>query len=294
MSKNAGVLITLTAGILWGFSGACGQYIFDTFGADPTYLTAVRMLSAGIILIAIGFLKDRKGMTGIWKDRSSMVQLVIFAVGGLMLCQLSYMKAIAYSNSGTATILQYIGPVLVMIVSCFMAKKLPQKKEVLAIIMALIGTFFIATHGDPDTMVITPLGLSWGLFSAVALMLYTLLPVRLAGKYGSIVITAYGMLIAGVVLCTISGIWNAPIIYDYRCLAAFIAIVIFGTVLTFTMYLCGVSACGPVKASMLASIEPVSATVFMVVWLKEPFQLIDLIGFGCIFVTVFLLAKKDA
>ena len=39
--------------------------------------------------------------------------------------------------------------------------------------------------------------------------------------------------------------------------------------------------------------RPVSATVFMVVWLKEPFMLIDLAGFLCIFITVFLLVKKE-
>ena len=44
---------------------------------------------------------------------------------------------------------------------------------------------------------------------------------------------------------------------------------------------------------MLASIEPVSATVFMVLWLGESFQLMDFVGFSLIFVTVFLLSKKD-
>ncbi len=83
------------------------------------------------------------------------------------------------------------------------------------------------------------------------------------------------------------------VIYDFRFVLAFIGIVIFGTILPFTMYVYGVSRCGAVKASMIASIEPVSATVFMVVWLKEPFMLIDLAGFLCIFITVFLLVKKE-
>ena len=85
MRKNTGVLVTLTAGILWGFSGACGQYIFDTFGADASYLTAARMLSAGILLIIMGFFTDQRGMTAIWKDRTSVLRLVVFALGGLLL-----------------------------------------------------------------------------------------------------------------------------------------------------------------------------------------------------------------
>lgn len=293
MKQYTGVIITIIAAISWGFSGTCGQYIFDTFDADPTYLTAARLLSAGVLLVCLGFVKTRPAMTEIWKSKESVIRLLIFSIAGIMFCQLTYMKAISYTNSGTATILQYTGPVLVMVVSCFMAHRLPQKKEVFAIIMALCGTFIIATHGDIHTMVITPKGLGWGLWSAFALMLYTLLPVKLTEKFGTITTTGYGMLLGGIVLCSACRIWEAPVIHDSRCLFAFIAIVIFGTVLPFTLFMTGVSLCGPVKASMLASIEPVSATVFMVIWLKVPFYLMDFVGFLCIFITVFLLVKKE-
>ena len=251
MKRNIGVIITLVAAVFWGFSGTCAQYIFDNFDADPTYLTAVRLLAAGLILVIIGLFTDRKNMISIWTDRTSALRLIIFSVTGFLFCQLTYMKAISYSNSGTATILQYLGPVLIMIVSCFLARKLPKRKEVCAIIMALIGVFFIATHGRIDTMVITPLGLSWGLWSAVALMLYTMLPGKIIDKYGSITVTGYGMLMGGIILCIGCGIWNAPMVYDIRCIIAFIAIVLFGTILPFTMYLVGVNRCGAVKASML-------------------------------------------
>ena len=294
MKRNIGVIITLVAAVFWGFSGTCAQYIFDNFDADPTYLTAVRLLAAGLILVIIGLFTDRKNMISIWTDRTSALRLIIFSVTGFLFCQLTYMKAISYSNSGTATILQYLGPVLIMIVSCFLARKLPKRKEVCAIIMALIGVFFIATHGRIDPMVITPLGLSWGLWSAVALMLYTMLPGKIIDKYGSITVTGYGMLMGGIILCIGCGIWNAPMVYDIRCIIAFIAIVLFGTILPFTMYLVGVNRCGAVKASMLASIEPVAATVFMVVWLRVPLQIMDIVGFMCIFVTIFLLTKKES
>lgn len=292
MSKNKGMIITLIAAVLWGFSGTCAQYIFDGFDADASYLTAYRLLSAGLVLVIVGLFTDRKNMIAIWLEPKPAIRLLIFSVAGIMFCQLTYMKAIAYSNSGTATILQYVGPVLVMIVSCFLSKKLPAGREVIAVILAVLGVFIIATHGDIANMILTPKGLSWGLWSAVALMLYTLLPGSIIQRFGSIVITGYGMLIGGLVLAIQTKAWNAPMVYEPACIFAFIAIVIFGTVLPFTMYLMGVSVCGPVKASMLASLEPVAATVFMVVWLKEPFQFIDFVGFMCIFITVFLLIKK--
>ncbi|MDO4396538.1 MAG: DMT family transporter [Clostridia bacterium] len=293
MNTKKGAIITLTAGILWGFSGCCGQYIFDNFNADPMYLTSYRMFMAGVILVIIGFIKTPKAMTSIWRDKKSVARLMTFSWLGIMFNMLAYLTAIANSNSGTATILQYIGPVLVMIFSCFAAHKLPDKREVFAIIMAVLGTFILATHGDVHNMVLTPLGLTWGLLAAFALSLYTLLPVKLIDKFGPIPVTGYGMVIGGATLFIGSGSWKAPMIYDPSCIAAFAALVILGTVITFTMYLVGVNLIGPVKASMLASIEPVSATVIMVIWLKESFQFLDFVGFMCIFVTVFLLTKKE-
>ena len=136
-------------------------------------------------------------MIGIWKNREDAFRLVLFAICGLMFCQFSYMKAIFYSNSGTATILQYLGPVLIMVISCVMAGKLPNKWEVLAIVLALTGTFLIATHGNIKNMALTPKGLAWGLTSAVSVSLYTMLPVRIMKKWGSIPVVGYGMVIGG-------------------------------------------------------------------------------------------------
>lgn len=294
MKKNIGVTLTIIAGILWGFSGACGQYIFERFPIDPAHLTALRMLLAGVILSCIGFATDKKSMVSIWQSKSSWIRLIIYAVLGIMLSQLTYMKAISYTNSGTATILQYTGPVLVMLFSCAVQKRLPTVKESAAIVLVVMGTFFIATHGDISNMIINTNGLAWGLLSAVALALYTLIPGKITQDYGSVTITGYGMLLGGAVLSLFSKIWEVEFSTDFRFITAFIAIVLFGTVLTFSMYLKGISMIGPVKASMLASVEPVSAAAFMIVWLKVPFHYMDLLGFLCILLTIFLLTKKTS
>lgn len=290
--KNIGAFITVAAGIMWGFSGTCGQYIFERFTIDPAHLTAIRMLCAGVILSCVGFVTDKKSMTGIWQSKSDCIKLIIYAVLGVMMAQLTYMQAIAYTNSGTATILTYTGPVLVMIIGCASQKRLPTVKEVCAIVLVITGTFLIATHGDLSTMIINTKGLIWGLLSAVALALYTLIPGKITQRYGSVAITGYGMLIGGAVLFLMSGAWNADLSGDYRFILAFISIVIIGTVLTFSMYLKGLTMIGPVKASMLASVEPVSSAGFMIAWLGVPFHYMDLIGFVCILATVFLLTKS--
>lgn len=293
MKKNTGAIIAIAAAVFWGFSGTCGQYIFENFPVDASHLTSLRMLSAGLILVVIGMVSRKPEMKTIWKDRSSVRNLLIFSVFGIMLCQLSYMKAIQWTNSGTATILQYTGPVMIMVVTCLSEKRLPQWKETLAICMALLGTFLLATHGNIHTMVLTPRGLVWGILAAVTLAAYTLLPQKLIARYGSIAVTGYGMVLGGIVLSLLTRVWTMDFAPDYRFFLAFGAIVVLGTALSFSMFLKGVSMIGPVKASLIASIEPVAATVFMILWLKVPFQLMDLAGFLCIFVTVFLLLKKE-
>ena len=292
-SQIKGMIIVLMAGTLWGFSGTCSQFLFEDYGITPIYLTNVRMISSGVILLALGFMRHRENLCRMLTKKKDLFHLIVFGLFGILFNQLSYLMAISYTNSGTATILQYIGPVLIMMVSCVIEKRLPNKKEIIAIILVVIGTWLLATHGDFGSLYITPKGLAWGLLSALAVVFYTMLPISLIKEYGSIPVVGSGMLIGGIALSIMNRFQGGPKVYDSRVLMYLAIIIIFGTVIPYTAYLAGVSLCGAVKGSMIASIEPVSATVCMVVWLGEPFYAIDLAGFVCIFVTVFLLAKPE-
>ncbi|WP_426349707.1 DMT family transporter [Alloiococcus sp. CFN-8] len=287
-----GIFCTLVGGILWGFSGACGQFLFQNYGVNTRWLTTVRMICAGLVLIALGLIKERNNMIGIWRSRRDAVRLIVFAVMGLMFCQLSYMQAIAYSNAGTATVLQNLGPAIIMISSCFIMKKLPSRSEITAIVLALIGVFILSTHGNIHSMVLTKEGLLWGILAAFGAALYTMLPVNIMEKWGSISVTGYGMFIGGVVLGIGSKAWRGYIPLDGRGIAALIAICFLGTVVAFTLFLQGVKIIGAVKASMLGTIEPLSAALIMVMWLNTELIWIDIIGFFCILMTVFILSRN--
>lgn len=294
MNRNLrGILCTLAGGIFWGFSGACGQYLFMRYNLDTSWLTAVRMISAGVILTLFSLIRSRGRDAGIWKTAKDAAQLVTFAILGLMFCQYTYLTAISHSNAGTATVLQYIGPVLIMAMVCAAKRRRPELREGIAIVLAVAGTYLLATHGNPGTMVLSGPALFWGLLSAFALALYTLLPAKLIARWGSIVVTGWGMLVGGIVLGCVIRVWDAPVILDVRGWLALSGMVVMGTVFAYTLYMQGVSDVGPVRASMLASVEPVAAMLFSVFWHGAEFMWIDLIGFVCILATVFLLAKKE-
>ena len=67
-----------------------------------------------------------------------------------------------------------------------------------------------------------------------------------------------------------------------------------GTLLGFAAYLTAINDLGAAKASLLASVETVSATAFAALWLRTPFAPMDFVGFALIMATVFLLARFDA
>ena len=249
-SKTArGIFFTLAGGTMWGFSGTCGQYLFTYKNLDSAWVTVTRMICAGIILLVLAFIKQRKEMKEIMQDKRDRRQLFIFSIFGLMFCQYSYMTAISHSNAGTATVLQYLGPVLIMIVSCFMAKKLPSGS-------------------------------------------YTMLPEKIIGRWGSTVVTGYGMLIGGIFLFFATRYWTVRVTFDLGTVLGLAAIVLIGTALSFTLYLQGVSDIGSVKASMLACIEPVSATVISALWLGTDFTVMDFAGLAAIITTVLLLTQR--
>ena len=109
-----------------------------------------------------------------------MLPLLIFTLIGLFLNQFAYLSTIQETNAGTATVLQYVFPVGILIYSCIKDKVAPT----LEFILAIGGTFLIVTHGQLDQLSMTPAGLIWGLFSGLTYALYIILPIALIKKWG--------------------------------------------------------------------------------------------------------------
>lgn len=290
--KLRGVLCAIIGGICWGFSGCLGQYLFSEKNMDSYWLTTVRLLASGVVLIIISLCTQRKNLIAVFKSKNDLIRIACFGVFGLMLCQLSYLTAIKYTNAATATVIQYAGPVLVMIVVCIMKKRLPKLPEILSALLATLGTFLIATHGDPSNLVISKQGLIWCIIAALTVVTYTLIPGDVTQRRSSVVVSGLGMTLGGIVLLFVLRVWKISVSFDFGTILALCGIILIGTVAAFSLYLQAISDVGPVKASILASVEPVSSAVISWVWLGSRFEKIDFIGFACIISTVFLLAIK--
>ena len=288
-----GSLCTTLGGVCWGFSGTCGQYLFSRFDVSTLWLTCLRLLAGGVIMLALAAVRHRRELREIWRCPGDAAMLVAYGLFGLMMCQYAYMTSISYSNAGTTTVLQTLSLVIIMLLTCLRLRRRPNRVETIALLLALFGTFLLATGGDPAHMVLSPQGLFWGLATAVAATVYTLLPRRLLSRWNREVVNGWAMLIGGVVLNLGARSWTFQVDLPLRGWLAVCAIVVFGTVLSFTLFMQGIRDVGPVKSSMLASTEPVSATVFSAVWLGTAFSTVDLLGFVAIIATIFLLAQPE-
>lgn len=291
--KAKGYLMTLAGGACWGLSGCCGQFLFEQKGATAEWLVAIRLLTAGLILAAAGFWKNGKENISLFKNKKDIRQLLLFSFAGIWVSQYTYFAAIQHSNAGTATVLQYMFPVLILIVICLKEKRLPIGIELTAIILSVLGTVILGTHGDFTTLHMTPAALFFGLAAAVGGMLYNMLPGDLIQRYGMFQVVGFGMIFSGAVFCAAVKPWNQYVIWDVGTVLTLAGVIVVGTAVGFGLYLQGVSIIGPLKGSMLASIEPVSAVIISVFWLGTTFTVFDLIGFVMIMGTVMLLTWKQ-
>lgn len=293
ISKNIrGTAFALLGGVGWGFSGACAQFLFAHYNADPLWISSLRMLFAGLVLSVVALVVARGPFLAMWRNPRTLGHLAVAGICGMMLCQLTYLLAIQHSNAGTATVIQYIGPVLVVLYLAARAHRAPSRRELIAVALVIGGTYLLATHGNPTNMVLTPAGLFWGLVAAVTYAGYTLLPRKLMLHYGSIPVVAGSLLLGGIFLCCALQSWSIDPGFDAQGWAMlFGGLVFFGTILGFSFYFQAVKDIGAAKTGLLASIETVSATAFAVLWLGTSFMWIDFVGFIFIMATVFVLAK---
>ena len=291
-NRIKGIIITIIAGICWGFSGACGQFLFDNKGVTSNWLVPIRLISAGTAVLVFLFIREGKKVFAPWKNKRDAKEFLIFATCGMTLCQYSYFTAIQYSNAGVATVLQYTGPVLILAWVCLKEKRLPKGYEGLALLLTLAGAFILTTRLDFNSMVLTRLAIIWGIIAAIGLAIYSVQPARIVSKYGSLMPVGWGMFIGGVLLMIAFKPWTiSGVVFDFSAFLALVGVVLFGTVIAFSLYFKGMLLIGPLDAAMVSCVEPIAAVMLSVVWLGEKFVIIDIVGMVIIIAGVLVISS---
>lgn len=290
--RQRGVLFAVSGGVFWGGSGVAGQYLLQDADFTTEWLVTARLVLAGVILLALDAAQHGGDIFCVWRSRRNFAELLFFGVFGLMMVSYSYFASIRYGNAAAATVLQYLMPTVVVLYVALRHRKLPSGIEVFCVLLALLGTFLLVTHGDLHALSISFLAFFWGMISAVTGAIYTLSPKRLIRAWRAPLIVGWGMLIGGIAMALVTrpgllcGSWT-PL-----SLAAFLYLILFGSVAAFTLYLGSTRYIQPGEAGVLASVEPLTAIVLSVALLGASFGLLDVLGSACILATVVLLARR--
>lgn len=287
-----GVIATLIGGVCWGFSGASGQFLFSQKGLSADWVVSIRLLAAGFIMLFYSLIKYGHASFGALSNKKDFTQLLIYGLLGLIFAQWAYFYSIELSNAAVATTIQYSVPAFLLAIECMMSKRLPNKKEIIALFCAMSGVFLLATHAQLDTLVISTKALLMCLLCIFGVIVYTLAPTSLNRRHPLSANLALAMILAGVVLGICTKAWQLPYASDLASWLAMSSIVIIGTAFAFGFFMYGVSLIGAASASLLAAIEPVSAAIFSAIWLGDRFVIYDYAGFGLILACIFLLKKS--
>lgn len=292
LSRRArGTLCTIAGGICGGVSGICSQYLFTHWTVDSLWTACVRLLASGGVLTLLALPGHRREMCRLARQPWELLRLLSVGVG-LMLCQSAYLQAISWTNAATATVLQNVSLVLIMLAACVAKRRPPRRREGLSLALAVFGTWMLATGGNPHQLALVPRGLLWGLVAAAAVALYMVVSGNLLARWGRQAVIGPGMLLGGLILLVLSRSWNAGPTLPPQGWAA-IAGIVLGTVLSFSLVVQGIADIGPVRASMMTATEPVTAAVLSAALLGARFSLADLTGFACIIATIFMLARPE-
>lgn len=290
MSRLKGIFLAAIGCSCWGLSGIFAKLLFDQKGVTALWLVTVRLLVAGAILLIISFFTDSDRALAVWKTRKNVIEILAFAILGMMPSQVCYFLAISYSNPAVATVLQYISPVFIMLVCSLKDRTWPKPAELIILVAVMTGVFLMSTNGNIDQLSITPQALFWGLAAAFAVMVYTVLPTRLIHEIGTLPIIGWGMVIGGAVLVPFTKPWIVPGIWDKDSIVLLVLVIIVGTVFAYTGYLQGVKIVGPVQGIMIAGLEPVVSAIFTALILHVSFSGWDIAGMVLVILSVTAMA----
>ena len=293
-NRLKGIILAVGGSIFWGGSGVAAQFLLQDRGMTADYLTAIRTLTAGLILLLIDRFVYGNNITNIWRDKVSRYRLLFFGIFGMMAVQYTYFAAIAYSNAPTGTIIQYLMPVVILLWVALRERKLPQPGQVVCAILAILGTALLVTHGSLTTLSVSEKALFWGILSAFAAACYTVSPRWLLMRWPSAQVVGWAMLIGGAAISLIYPPLSYPGTLDRDAILSLAYICILGTAIAFWAYVSSTKYILPQEASILNAMEPLASIVFSVLLLDVLFQLPEIAGTILIILPVlYITTRKD-
>ncbi len=276
MSGKKSVLCVLAAGMLWGCMGILVRTM-NGGGFTSLEVTAFRSLVTAMLMLAGMAVFKRKELKVKWKDLWCFVGTGILSVAFFNIC---YFTCMHYATLSVAAILLYTAPSFVMVFSYFLFKEKIGRRKLIALALAFAGC--VLTSGGLGGTKLSTMGLLTGLGAGLGYALYSIFgKFAIQRGYSSYTITTYTFLFALVGTVPFLNLRHFVI-----CIAEaggtnlfmYAALTFMTTVAAYLLYTAGLRGMENGRASIIASIEPVMASLVGFFLYKEAFSIPGIIG----------------
>ena len=294
MVKNnkavVGSVLIILAGCFWGSMGIFVRKL-GTYGFSPIQIVSIRVTLAALIFAMVLFIKDRKGFGISIRDLPLFLGL---GFGSILFFTVCYFTAITMMPLSAAAILLYTSPIWIMLMSVIFFHEKLDRKKLTALVLAFAGCVMVSgISGEGMTLT----GLAVGLGSGIGYGLYSILGTVALRRYSPYTVTTYTFIFAAIGSWIISRpadlfdkFSNAA---DCGGLMAFCFLTALITaVIPFLAYTLGLKSVEASKAGIIATIEPMVATLIGIVIFSEPLTVWSGSGILLILSAVIILNLK--
>ena len=262
-----GTIYSLLSGLIWGICGILGEYFFTHYKVSSGWITSMRLLVAGSLVLILSAFQLRRKLVDIWRDKKNYLPFLAYAILGIFSVQYFFYLCVEYSNAATATILQFISPVFILFYNRLVYQKRASKSAIFYVWVAMLGVCLMATKGDLSQLSMTPLALVTGLLSAMGVMFNVILPQPFAKRYGFVPTVGWGMIIAGLFSNLLHPVYRITFQLDIVSVLICLTIAVFGTAFAFFISMKAVSLVSPLVVSVVSASEPLSSALLSVLFL---------------------------
>ncbi|ALB27990.1 DMT family transporter [Companilactobacillus heilongjiangensis] len=292
---DRGFWLAFCASALWGISGTVLQVVAKNLNIPAMWFIATRTTVAGIILLVIGlFVLPKSEFFAVFKNWKDLLTLLSFAVFGLLANMFTFFHAIKTGNSSTATILQYLSPLFIMIGAVIFTKKKTSRVDVISFVLAMIGVALMITRGDIGHLSIPLISVIWGIGSGITAALYITIPQTLIAKYHGILITGWGMLIAGIISNFFNPIWVNPPKMSMASVLGVGTVILLGTVMAFLLMVMSTKYTTAAIISITDAVQPFTTLVLSIIFLQYAVNIPEIIGAVIVVLAIYVLNRYDA
>lgn len=173
-------------------------------------------------------------------------------------------------------------------------KKKTSRVDIISFVLALIGVVLMITRGDLGHLSIPFVSVLWGIGSGITAALYITIPQTLIAKYHGILITGWGMLIAGLISNVFSPIWVNPPKMTTTSILGIGTVILIGTVLAFLLMVLSTRYTTAAIISITDAVQPFTTLVLSVIFLHYAVNLAEVIGAVIVVLAIYVLNRYDA